>query len=799
MGDLSTFTFQDLRDEIDTAQALANSAKVKQSWERLKHVVTDVTGSSPSGEFDPTSDQGLWWLTRVQVKGFRGTPPAGISIELDSTPGITVIHGPNGSGKSSICSAIDIAMHQDVNASIERLAGQGGKLPVWEPVLVNNDSTNGTVALELRGSDGRILNITTEVHEDAATVLNSSITHIDGRSEAITLGDEWKSAVRAYAPSYAYASWEQHIQRAQDLQQYLEKMLVLGGCFSAVAQFIEDKSIEASKAKTLVADATSAVASRLAELTQRTERTVDFEMPTIDDDPDEWWGQSGLPTPSASPTQAIELSIDKLLQLGGRVRASLMQLGSPDGVRSKVLDALRGLNGIADDLNPLTCPVCASEVPWKDHLHSTIEADSAALEVWEQWKRDLAGLVAESTQVIPLLLSADAPDVCSELHLADAEAKSLQRARDLDGAMASTTTKAAQALINRLDRQEFQAEANSAIERCSADSAWAAELAQVFAPLVECLRSNRSLASESASWAEVKLRLTDLQKRLKKRRESDLKTATNEAVIALLGDAGLAVEGLTVQSRQANLTLRDIAGRSVELGMLSAGQRNAVLLAPALAMAEGGPFGFMIVDDPVHSFDELRVDYVARQLVRISERRRLVVLTHDERLKEHLLAAALHTDARSIRRDAETGAVDVTPNDAMWRVLLDDAQRVLGLPDMPALKLGLTNTLRGLCRQAFDNALRLFVTQQAIRSGAKVTDWIAILDAARTTADRLDAAERVVQNDPAKDRLRSCRGELSTPGLLRDWNRAAHGNDPDTEFADSEIQLTRRVCKALFK
>lgn len=800
MTALSAFTYQDLLDEIDEASRRATSRDIKQAWVGLREAVMDVSGGASTDDFDPSNGSGLWWLLSIEVAGFRGVPPTGLVFELDPTPGITVIHGPNGSGKSSICDGVDVGLHQTANASIERLEGRGGNLPVWEPVLVNSEGSTGILTLQLKHDDGRLLRIKTEVSDGSAFALASEILHPGEGIKPVPLGHAWRSAVDAHAPTYAYASWEQHIHRSQDLQKYLERMLVLGGCFSAVEQAIEHKAQEAHDAAKRVKAVTSANPHRLADLSAAWGREVALDPPGLDDDIDAWWQASGLPSPAATAdSRPAELSIDQLLTSIEEARASLDQLIEP-GKNSGLAAALNSLDEIADELDPDTCPVCASRTVWRDHLHSAVESRQAALKSIKSWGGHLNSVLVQAAAVLPKLLEGSSPDEQSELSLAAIEHQRLETAKTLKGVASPATAAAAEAFFSRVTRDRFQAEALAAIERSSAEAAWLAALASAFTPLADALRADGQLARESKQWTGIAGRLNDLRKRLRDRREAELRSATDNAVAALLGDAGLSVEGLSIQTRQADIKLKDLSGRTIELGMLSAGQRNAVLLAPALAMAEGGPFGFMIVDDPVHSFDEMRVDFVARQLARIAAQRRVVVLTHDERLKEHLLAAALDSDSRSIRRDATTGQIELTRNNTMWQVLLEDTQRLLALAEPPQYRLGLTNTLRGLCRQAFDNALRLFITSEAVNSGADAKTWLASLDAAgvATTAQRLDAASALLTDVEAKTRLEHCRTLLTSQTLL-EWNMAAHGNPALSKFTDDEITTARAACKALFK
>ncbi|WP_148060545.1 hypothetical protein [Luteococcus japonicus] len=292
-------------------------------------------------------------------------------------------------------------------------------------------------------------------------------------------------------------------------------------------------------------------------------------------------------------------------------------------------------------------------------------------------------------------------------------------------------------------------------------------------------REHHGAPADKAAWQWANKYLDKVEDQLKQNRESDLARRVDSFVSNLLDDAGLNVRNVKVQKSRADFVLERASGasdsdtqdsREIQLGMLSAGQRNAVILAPALAVAENGPFGFMILDDPVHAFDELRVDRTAKALVQIARARRVIVLTHDERLKEQLLAASVDVDVRSISRNS-SGTLEVLSADAVWRLLLEDARRLFGLGHLTPL----STSIRGLCRQAVDNALRLFVTQQAAKNGASPDAWLGQLDAVNVNklSDRFSAARRPGIDAAGLNALAKAKALLTD--YEEPWNRAAHG------------------------
>lgn len=210
-----------------------------------------------------------------------------------------------------------------------------------------------------------------------------------------------------------------------------------------------------------------------------------------------------------------------------------------------------------------------------------------------------------------------------------------------------------------------------------------------------------------------------------------------DAVDRLLPDAGLRLEkikhkGGAKQQRGVDLQMT-IGGRPATLGMLSSGQRNALLLGSLLCIGPPAPFGFLVVDD-------LRVDRLAIELTRLAADRQVVVLTYDARLEEHLRARSPELHTQRLRRDAERATVRIEAVVSPWDQLLTHAGTVLQAVDTDSWDVGaaVADVVGGLCRNALDGAVRHAVIARAVRTGTGITDALAALDAAgHTTGPRI--------------------------------------------------------------
>ncbi|MGI8963004.1 MAG: hypothetical protein ACR2GI_00700 [Thermomicrobiales bacterium] len=115
---------------------------------------------------------------------------------------------------------------------------------------------------------------------------------------------------------------------------------------------------------------------------------------------------------------------------------------------------------------------------------------------------------------------------------------------------------------------------------------------------------------------------------------------------------------------------------------------------------------------------------------------------------------------------------------------------------MPGASLSVTDTVRGLCRQAVDNALRVFVLRNALKHGREIDDDLSRLDSARQLKDRFLVAMTFYTNVfPSHNPLEKAY-EQWTPHLNK-WNASVHGTPASSEVQKSEIQAARKICARL--
>lgn len=124
---MELLTFEDLVAFAETKRSAARADSSIAGWDRLLQVARALAGSGGADGDLVTARR--WRLLRVSISGYQGVSRP-LTIDLDPTPGVTVLIGRNGSGKSSIADAIETALHGEPRAPTA--SGTGGRAPLWE-------------------------------------------------------------------------------------------------------------------------------------------------------------------------------------------------------------------------------------------------------------------------------------------------------------------------------------------------------------------------------------------------------------------------------------------------------------------------------------------------------------------------------------------------------------------------------------------------------------------------------------------------------------------------------------------
>jgi energy-coupling factor transporter ATP-binding protein EcfA2 len=795
---LDLLSFERLAERAERKAARATARK--GGWQRVVATSQALAG----GDRDDGLLSGApWALVEVQIENYQGVTSMDPLI-VDPTPGVTVLLGENGSGKTSLAEGIETAL---VGRPRPRTAGSGGKSPLWDRSHCARDADEASVRLLLaRGSDR--LELSVRLDRSGEVVDRSALLHTSTGTTTLKLDETpWLSAVKGRRPVFAYASVERQVQLAKDLQEFLEPMLALGGCFEELRDRIRSEAEEPTAAETRWRRALDAAREQVSHVDRQyddgTGSLPELAWPAISDDPEAWTTAVGL-TERGELLDSVAADVGSRLQeAADAVLDSLRELQDVESTTIARLAApLHDLNRAAADLDlpGNQCPVCAEETnDWRStlkaalaELHNVATRETTFHDALSQLRilvgREMPAIVqvVEQSWFDPQLATDAYPVVEGCRALVDTVR------RDGLRSVPSVRT-AARAAATALRTESWAHILDEVVERSGRRNQWSRARRYAIEEFLAVWTVDGPSGAAAQEWQEAEQCLRELQTALRDERTDRLQQRTDETVRELLADVGMHVEKLKVQGTKATLRILDDGGKSVELAMLSAGQRNALLLAPLLAMNDAGPFGFLVLDDPVHAFDQVRVDRLAGLIAELASRRRVVVFTHDARLAEHLATVADRPALHEVVRDARTGAIRHEESVAAWEGLVADARNALRLAadGRHGTTVTPTDLVRGYCRMAVDAAVRLFVIERARVLTRDVDVDLAMLDGRSTTDKRLKAAE-TMHPGAAVDEARRLFDLHSV-----DWNRASHGNPAISEAGSTEIDDAEQLCRAL--
>ena len=226
--------------------------------------------------------------------------------------------------------------------------------------------------------------------------------------------------------------------------------------------------------------------------------------------------------------------------------------------------------------------------------------------------------------------------------------------------------------------------------------------------------------------------------------------------------------------------------------MTPVGRRSA---RPRATQPES-PFGFLILDDPIHAFDTWRVRYLARHLMTLAERFQVVVFTHDDRLWRELRGLGAmpthirldrHGDGRPQVRVRHMASPGIQRLDEIQRILGAEKESPIGAPD------AVTAMTLAMCRQAVDTEVVAQIEMLGRRVGSPEATVVADLRKARKTLDQLG-----LLNDYAR---RAGLQAIDVNGFaptVHALNGAAHGRAPERD-PQLWVRQTRKIIKAVQK
>ncbi len=668
-----------------------------------------------------------------------------LPIGFTAAPGLTIVTARNGTGKTSFVDGV-------------REAISDGRKRGFEAVERNLHNEDRKIEVHLRSGEREVEIV---CDGDGIRWVEDGVAHA---SMPLT----WVNAFQQYLPILLHPELSPVMDNPGDLYGFVKAALalaVLERLLEAAAQ-IKSQGAAATrevktrwtKAKTACAQASgSALASAVAKAPSAPSapgsariREVAGELPTAAR------SVSAVAAPWAvcgEDVDALVAGIERLLtsRSGVVVGADRMQ---------EALDQLLAVPGdyIAGLLDSDTCPVCrTSGAGWAAAARAQADDLRELVAAVTQSKLDLAAFLKQASLSLPPDLGQATADAVRDLELPDTDARLdawRRLSRDAAALQAESVTVAqVRDLAQSSDElARWYGDAHALIEKRR--QAALDEHSTVRAAVIQWLdevEGTRTVMTRAAAADGLAKTVTDWIKETRAIVFAPISQQVTRMWRALNADGGLDITdvqlGGGVQKQQKVKFALAVDGTPIEEGaasaaILSTGQRNALSLAAYFprAMQATSPFGFLILDDPIHAFNTHRVRYLAHELISVAETHQVIVFTHDDRLWQEVRAAGPHPTQLRLTR-IRGGRSHVTVETATWpgEPLLDDVDQVLRGESRHSLGDGTARSVMTLaaCRQAVDTAVTVQNQILGRRGGKSDEDMEDALDRCRGTRSLL--------------------------------------------------------------
>lgn len=748
-----------------------------------------------------------WLLKQLTAEGFRGARTR-LDLTVNPHPGITVIHGANGTGKSTLAEALRSAMWGEVGKSFTGEVRKPGSL--WRPVEINKSSSKASIHAQLIDASNfeTTLEFWMEMESlDGIDVLTSRGQLVeDGNAVEISeeARDSFRAALLSAPPVLAYADMANELRDKSHLLSWLTASLGMGPLLEGIEASIEEASTDsADAAKRLETERKSARAKLLLvddEVRQSgLVSAITPEIPLFSDHESraQWLEDEDLLERTKADDSYSKATDDAVAGFAAELLGALETLFNMKGSKAIFFESLRELKA-AHEMHPAhnepnwdTCPACgAANSGWAQHVEDAF----SKLDEYRLALSELTSLVARVQEelLVPVgrirrITEASSPELEALKQLVvtlDEAASDVAPGQAPDMNSLSGLTDLAKFMTSSVGVEIRQ----NAIEKSDSVHQWHCERWSAISPYLEMWTELVSTAATAALWKATKSCCTTVIRVFRDQRNKALSHGIDTNVAVLLKEFGLRIKELRLTKSDADFGLVDLNDDPVNLGELSAGQRNALILAPMLATAESSLFGFILLDDPVHAFDEFRVDHLSEVLARIAGGQRLIVTTHDARLVEQLrIHAGTNFELIQIDRDPREGAITFEERGNPSSELLRTSAEIIGQARARMTGTRDWSDVEALLRLAVDEAItacfmRATLTDDRPERFAKVSG----LEKVDKLTDRFTFLKSNAGLDSTDVQLVES-AELLLVNFLDRWNKAIHGNSQESDLTIDEI------------
>lgn len=635
------------------------------------------SGASESGPLGPV------WLAHLRVTGFQGIGQA-VEVEFDPQPGLTLIIGRNGAGKSSLAEALQIAitrtssrwegktkawkdgwrnLHSTEKPTVETgflIEGSGDRLDMTARWAGSSPTPKVTIS---RGSETisdsalgwrEVLDVYRPflAYTELGALLGgkSTVAH-DALMRGLNLS-ELDGAIKALRSEAAGRSrlWTTALDRAEDLRQHLEQYDDPRASRAVVALRTRQPQLDV-----------------IAEILSGSDPQVAQGIEAL---------RSATTIRPADPA-AIERAAEELTAaVKARSQVAATEAGRDLGIAELLARAL----AFHSDHGESDCPICGAgrlDDDWREQAareEQSLRARATAATSAER-RLTMARRALEQTlptelpslsALVPLGIEVEGPLRGLEALISvrniedDAEraATAVERAKVVELAFGTIRAEAEKAIRAQ---EDIWRELHPRIVAWYHDAREAERAHQWYEPIKAAQKALEQILEElrAERWAPIAAEVVELW--------DELRINSNVGI----GSPQLAG---TATNRRIEYELNVDGNENATIGVMSQGELTALALAlflPRVTLPDS-PFKFVILDDPVQSMDMSRVDGLARVLQRLSRHRQIIVLTHDERLREALLRQHIPATVHRVSR-APNSVVSIRQVSTPWEMHHDDA------------------------------------------------------------------------------------------------------------------------------
>ncbi|MEI6620750.1 MAG: AAA family ATPase [Actinomycetes bacterium] len=812
---MARLTLEQMKDGLEVARRNCKQAD-EPAWQLLQELAIELTVV----ERDDSLVNGYrWCLMKVEIEGFRGASTP-LSIAFESGPGVTVLHGENGSGKSSITEALRMALEGQVG--LTHLGAKGRVHQLWGSVDERSKGADqASVEVHFRDAADPRIHLLVVAHFDGTRVHRiATLTLPDGAQTEFPSDSaawkSWDSAIRTSPPVFAYAELANELQKRNDLQTWLSSCLAMDAASREFNAAVIERQGRARDAKSALEQIRAAAQDSLQSIDDRAAESglegigpIAWDELDGSTELDEWLRSQEL----SSRDRLDELLPRDLYQRLDSYADEHRRLTRAWNDASTVALTQRAMTAIVDldaavEGSPKgddagQCPVCGSpNENWRAHLHDQAvdfaKAKETASALTAHVRTRNEGLVSPlqaSLTALPVDYG-DQASVVDATKLLTACRSQLSATNELDASVIETVDD----LCAWVKTQTAKTLVETAVSVADLRHHWLCDRWAAMEPFVDAWVEHHAHAALADTWKTALSRWNSHLSKIRQERSSRLRDLVSPAITSLLSDVGIRLDVLDVNKNDIKLILKDRKGDEVELSHLSAGQRNALILGPVLGTAAGGIFQFCLIDDPVHAFDDFRVDQLAATMTKMSARQSLILTTHDGRFVEYLrVHAPLSFNVYITSRD-DMGTITLERTEAPWQIVLDHASSLLSAAGARITRDGLSD-LCALLRMGTDEGLEALSLRYLGTLGYedRARDSLEFAQA-MSIKERIGRLRAFLASSPQQlaDFDSAC-GHVS--GYIKVWSKSSHDgqSSPTSQELATQITAARNTCGLLEK